>query len=516
LTDATDPLDILVDDLLRFRHDPLGWVLWAFPWGEAGTELEKETGPDTWQREHLDYIGRCLRGEEPGYTPGTPIRTLTVSGHGVGKSCDVAWLVLWAETTAEDTKGVVTANTALQLKTKTWAELAKWYNLLDPLLRQQFEKTATALYSNDEGHDQTWRIEAIPNSPENPAAFAGAHNAGKRLLIIFDEASEIDQAIWETIEGATTDADTEIVFCVYGNPTAPIGRFRECAEGRFRHQWKIWHIDNRTVKRTNKVVLQEMIDTYGLDSDFVRVRVLGQFPRVGAVQLIPSDVVSAARTRIPVHVPSQPLVLGVDCARYGDDASVLAPRRGLDAKTIPWEKYRGLSSMQLVAKILEFNNKYGPDAIMVDDGNIGAAVIDRLMELNVRNVFPVSFGGEGVHQMDYGNEPIIVANTRARIWCSVRRWLYMGGCLPDDPEIETDLTGVQYGYGPGESILLEKKEHMKARGLASPDNGDALACTFTYPVAPRAWSNPNIPGSGSQGPRPVVEVGDYDLYADLR
>lgn len=516
MSEATEPLDILVDDLLRFRHDPLGWVLWAFPWGEPGTELEKETGPDVWQREHLDYIGRCLRGEEPDHAPDQPVQTLVVSGHGVGKSCDVAWIVLWAETTAPDTKGVITANTALQLKTKTWAELAKWYNLLDPLLQQQFDKTATALYSRDAGHDQTWRAEAIPNSPENPAAFAGAHNAGKRLLIIMDEASEIADAIWETCEGALTDADTEIVFCVYGNPTAPTGRFKECAVGRFRHRWKVWHIDNRTVKRTNKAVLQEMVDTYGEDSDFVRVRVLGKFPRIGAVQLIASDVVAAARKRTPVYDAHSPLILGVDCARYGDDRTVFAPRRGLDAKTIPWGKYRGLNTMQIVAKIVEFHATYGFDAVMIDDGYIGAAVIDRLMEMNIRNVYPVSFGGGG-GLIQYGTLQMKVANVRAEIWVKSREWLYRGGAIPDEEDIEVDATGTQYSFNGQDELLLEKKEHMKeVRKLASPDTWDAFACTFAYQIAPRAAAQVGLPGAGMQGPAGMIESGDYDLYADLR
>lgn len=510
-SEPTDPLDILVDDLLRFRHDPLGFVLWAFPWGEPGTALEFETGPDTWQREHLEYIRQRLEED-----PHQPIQTLVVSGHGVGKSCDVAWLVIWATATAEDTKGVITANTALQLKTKTWAELAKWFNLLDPLLQEQFIKTATALYSADPKHEQTWRAEAIPNSPENPAAFAGAHNAGKRLLIIMDEASEIADSIWETVEGALTDADTEIIYCVYGNPTAPIGRFRECAEGRFRGQWKSWHIDNRTVKRTNKVKLQELVDAYGEDSDWVRVRVRGMFPRVGAVQLIPSDVVEQARKRVPVVVHSQPLILGVDVARYGDDQSVLAPRRGLDAKTIPWRRYRGLSTMQLVTKIVEMHAEFGFDAIMVDDGNMGAGVVDRLMEMNIKGVYPVSFGGGG-GLIEYRGQTMKVANKRAEIWCKYREWLYMGGCVPDEDEIEVDSCGTQYSYNGRDEIQLEKKEHMKERGLASPDNGDAIGCSFAYHIEPRPWSHDALPGSGSVGPRDALQgVSDYDMFAELR
>lgn len=507
---ATDPLDILIDDLIRFRHDPLGFVLWAFPWGEPGTDLEHETGPDQWQREHLEYIGKRLRED-----PFIPILTLVVSGHGIGKSCDVAWLILWATMTAEDTKAVITANTGSQLKTKTWAELAKWFNYLDPLLQDQFEKTATALYAKEEARHQTWRAEAQTNSPENPAAFAGAHNAGKRLLMVMDEASEIHPIIWETCEGALTDADTEIIFAVYGNPTDPTGRFKECAEGRFRHRWKVWNIDSRQVKRTNKAVLQEMIDTYGEDSDFVRVRVKGQFPRVGAVQLIPSDIVGAARQRKPEHVPSLPLILGVDVARFGDDQSVLAPRRGLDAKTIPWRRYRGQDTMALVTAIVAMHREYGFDAIMIDDGNFGASVIDRLLQLNMRNVYPVTFSGQG-STVSYGSQLIKVANKRAEIWCKMRQWLYMGGCLPDEMDIEIDLTGVQYGYR-ADDIQLEKKEDMKKRGLASPDNGDALACTFAHHVEPRVLLTPGIGGEHMQGPLDeVLAVPEYDPYAELR
>jgi hypothetical protein len=57
------------------------------------------------------------------------IQIAVASGHGIGKSALVSWLLLWSMTTFEDTKGVVTANTEVQLRTKTWAELSKWYRL---------------------------------------------------------------------------------------------------------------------------------------------------------------------------------------------------------------------------------------------------------------------------------------------------------------------------------------------------------------------------------------------------
>lgn len=506
-----EQLDLLADALVAYRNDPWGWVLWAFPWGEPGSPLENDY-PEDWQRDQLCAIRDALQADPDNAT----VRELTLSGHGIGKSAEVSWLALWSTTTYPEAKGVITANTDTQLRTKTWAEVSKWFHLMDPLLQAQFELTATAVYSRSSNREKTWRADAIPNSPTNPAAFAGAHNAGKRMLLILDEGSEIDEVIYETMEGATTDANTQIIFMVYGNPTNPVGAFKERAEGRFRHMWKVRRVDSRSVRRTDKKTLQTLVDTYGEDSDVVRVRIKGEFPRVGAIQLIPSDVVSHARQRKPVHVPSQPLILGVDVARYGDDASVLAPRRGLDAKTIPWRRFRGIDTMSLVTEIVRFHQEVGFDAIMVDDGNMGAGVIDRLLQMNIRNVYPVSFGGAG-GQIDYNGMVIKVANKRAEIWVKMRHSLYSGLAIPDESDIEIDLTGTQYSYNGKDEILLEKKEHMKERGLASPDNADALACTYAYHIEPRAWSNPALPGSGSQGPRHGVQVGDdYDMFAELR
>jgi hypothetical protein len=504
----------LADWLIDCRDDPLKFVTEGFGWGEPGSGLENETGPDQWQVEQLSRIRDILKADPINGR----VRELTLSGHGIGKSAEVSWLTLWNEMTFIDAKAIITANTDTQLRTKTWAEVSKWFHMLHPLLQAQWELTATALYSRSTTRDKTWRADAIPNSKTNPAAFAGAHNAGKQLLLILDEGSEIDEVIYETMEGATTDANTRIIFMVYGNPTSPVGAFKERAEGRFRHMWQVNRVDSRSVKRTDKAVLQTLIDTYGEDSDVVRVRIKGQFPRVGAVQLIASDVVAHARRRPALYIPSDPLILGVDVARYGDDESVLAPRRGLDARTIPWRRYRGVSTMELVTAIMQFHKEVGFDAIMVDTGGVGAGVYDRLSQLNLRNLWPVEFGSRAADNgiIDYNGTQIRVANKRAEIWCKLRMSLYAGLAIPDEGVIETDLTGVQYGYDGKDAIQLEKKEHMKERGLASPDNGDALACTYAFHVEPRPWSIPDLPGSGSQGPRDAVGADDYDMFADLR
>ncbi|WP_368667183.1 hypothetical protein, partial [Anoxybacillus sp. MB8] len=123
------------------------------------------------------------------------IRQAVGSGHGIGKSALVAMLIKWAFDTFEDARGVVTANTDNQLRTKTWAELSKWHGI--SLTKDWATLTATALISNAPGHDKTWRIDAVPWSQNNTEAFAGLHNEGRRILLVFDEASAIADKVWE-------------------------------------------------------------------------------------------------------------------------------------------------------------------------------------------------------------------------------------------------------------------------------------------------------------------------------
>lgn len=471
----------VLNDLGQFSHDPLGFVLWAFPWGVEGTPLAKESGPDEWQRQQLQDIGRRLKGN-----PFEVIQDATASGHGIGKSAEVSWIILWAIMTFPDTRGVVTANTDTQLKTKTWPELAKWYALLNfQCLRDMFVWEATSIHSTEPGHDRTWRIDAIPWSAQNTEAFAGLHNAGKRIVYLFDEASAIIDPIWDVASGGLTDAMTEILWLAYGNPTRNTGRFREAVAGKWRHQWTSRQIDSRKVKRTNKALLESWVETYGEDSDFVRVRVKGQFPRAGTLQLIGSDLAQGARTRQVEVLPTDPVIFGVDVARFGDDHSTLAIRCGRDARSRAWKRWYQIDTMTLAGEIATEANRQRPDAIFVDVGGIGAGVVDRLRQLGFTNVFEVNFGGSGREVDVATNMRVKTANKRAEIWCALKAWLPQGA-IPDEQSIEDDLCGPEYGYAADQvSIQLESKKDMKRRGLASPDDADALACTFAEPVMPR-------------------------------
>ena len=279
----------LVDLVARYSLDPLGYSKICFPWGKG--ELAGSDGPRTWQADILDTIGRHLRNP---ITRFTPLQIAIASGHSIGKSSLISMICEWALSTCVDTKIIVTANTATQLGTKTWPELSKWFRIA--VNSHWFNVTATSISSVMEDHVRTWRADAITWNENNTEAFAGLHNQGRRILVVFDESSSISDKIWEVAEGALVDENTEIIWLAFGNPTRNIGRFRECF-GSLAHRWVNKQIDSRTVEGTNKKQIDAQIEDYGEDSDFVRVRVKGEFPRAGTMQFIRSDYVDAARKR---------------------------------------------------------------------------------------------------------------------------------------------------------------------------------------------------------------------------
>jgi hypothetical protein len=493
-----NPFLDLAQDIASFTHDPLGHALYAYPWGKG--VLEGVDGPRIWQRAVLNLIGEHLQSDRRFQ----PLRIARASGHGIGKSALISMIIKWALDTCEDTRVVMTANTEAQILTKTVPEVTKWANLA--ITSDWFKPTATALISTVKGHDKAWRADAVTWSINNTEAFAGLHNQGKRIVIIYDEASGIADKVWEVTQGALTDENTEIIWIVFGNPTLNTGRFRECF-GRYRHLWAHDQIDSRTVEGTNKAYLDELVETYGEDSDIVKVRVRGMFPSASSLQFISSELAAAARLRDNIGLGSDPVIFGVDCARFGDDHSTLAIRCGRDAKSRPWKRWFGADTMQVAGDVALQAGIWKPDAIFVDAGAMGPGVIDRLRQLGIENVFEVYFGGKGRETDWTAGVRIRTANKRAEMWASMRAWLALGS-IPDEQAIEDDLIGVEYSYNGDQAIQLEKKEHMKARGLASPDDADALACTFAEPVQPR-----EVPGY--LNPANYGKTGDHDRYAEL-
>jgi hypothetical protein len=451
--------------------DPYKFVMAAFPWGEKGSELQDQTGPRTWQKEVLLQIGERLKA---GASPEDAIKIAVASGHGIGKSALVAWLVLWAMSTRENTRGVVTANTKDQLTTKTWPEVSKWFRML--ICESWFTMTATTITAKDQRYEKTWRIDAVTWSLENLEAFAGLHNEGSRLMLIMDEASNIADPVWEVAEGAMTDENTEIMWIVFGNPTRTDGRFRECFR-KYQHRWWTRNVDSRTVEGTNKRQIQQWVDDFGEDSDFLKVRVRGIFPDKGEDQFISSDLAIAACAKPGGdYLPHEPFIMGVDVARYGKDWSVVWMRRGADAKTWPRRRFRELSLMELADSVASIIDFYKPDCVCIDETGVGGGVVDRLRQLG-HPITAVNFSSKPPSLVD----GMAVANMRAYLWARGREWLRRGGSIPDEEDLRSQLISTGYGYNIRNEILLTPKDDLDV----SPDDIDALWTTFAIDPGPR-------------------------------
>lgn len=473
VTDAlADPGSLAAQVLAECVHDPLRFVMSMYPWGVPGTPLESHAGPRPWQRELLEAIGEHLQSPATRFTP---FRDSVASGHGIGKSAMMAWLSQWGITTMLDARGRITANTEAQLRTITWPEMRKWYGLL--AVREFFRVDGTVFRARDKDHELTWRLDATPWSEHRPDAFHGLHNQGRRILVLFDEASGIADIIWEVIEGALTDENTEILWLAFGNPTNPKGRFYQ-THTTHRHRWRHQQIDSRTVDGTNKQQFEEWIQDYGIDSDFVRVRVLGQFPRSGSNQLIPTESVLAAQKRDVSPRITDPLIFGLDVARFGDDQSVLMTRKGCAAGAHGVFKWRGLDNVELAREVKRIWKELHPHYCFIDGGGPGGGVVDILRH-----------DGYDVREIHFGGKPQNpdFANKRAEMWWDMRTWLTDVGCIPwNDSDLFAELTNQTYHYreNANNDLILTPKDVMKREGLPSPDTADALALTFAEAVAP--------------------------------
>lgn len=500
--------DELLTWLASVKGDPYAFTMGAYPWGEAGTVLEKFDGPDQWSIDLFELIRSGL------LNPAEAIQIATASGHGIGKSATVSWIIIWAFTTFPDCRGVITANTETQLKTKTWAEVGKWYNLCF-FTRDHFTLTATALFSKDPDRERTWRIDMIPWSEKNPAAFAGLHNQGKRILLIFDEASEISDVIWETAEGALTDDDTEIMWLVFGNPTRNSGRFRECFDsGRHAEFWQSRQIDSRTVRVTNKSRFDKWIKAYGEDSDFVRVRVLGQFPRVGEMEFFSAaDIDGAMSPDREVFVDAfTPLALGVDVARFGSNNSIIFPRKGRDARSIARKVFNGINTVELANQVHSCYVEWRPDGIFVDGGGVGGGVVDNIRNQRLHCI-EVQFGGkDDITGVVFDNAGERYANKRAAMYGALRAWLKTG-IIPFDETLRTAMLAIRYTFNKKDEIqLVSKEDLMEDNPGLMLDDLDALCLTFGGPLAKNPYA-----GSEFGWLRKLDEAEhEYDPYSQER
>lgn len=491
VSDSSDTEAILADAMGKFFDDPLGFVIFSFEWDKDPAlqvvklqppwdmMYDSVYGPDVWACELLERIGAQVRAHAfNGIDAVDAIREAIASGHGIGKSAFVAWLVMWIMSTRPHCKGTVTATTAKQLSTKTWAEIAKWCKRC---ITGHWFNVVSSMGTMRMSHKQnaeSWFCSGQTCEEKNSESFAGQHAANSTSFYIFDEGSGVPDKIDEVSEGGMTDG--EPMKFAFGNPTRNTGWFADCFK-RMAHRWGHSQIDSRSVQITNKKMLQQWVDDYGIDSDFCKVRIRGMFPAMSARQFISVTDVDAAfgRPLRPEQYQWAPKILTCDPAWEGDDMLEIGLRQGLKfqiLRTIP----KNDNDLQVAGIIAQIEDSEDVDAVFIDAG-YGTGIVSAGRSLG-RNWQLVWFAGES---SDPG-----CFNNRARMWKDARDWIKAGGSIPGADikgghELYNDLIGPETVGRMDGKIQLEAKKDMKARGLPSPGKADALAISFAFPVAVR-------------------------------
>lgn len=453
-----------LDAWMRSQRDP-----YTFATGVMGFLPAGAPNPDG-RRQLEQWQDDFLRGFYTG-PDGKPVddpRHSVRAGHGVGKGVVLAILALWFPLTHFDSKCVLTANSQDQLRDNNWPEIRKWHQALPPELRDQIQIDEERLY-----------VKAAPEmafvvrrtaSASNPEALQGIH--AKHVLYLVDEASGIMDVIFEVAQGSMSTKGA--MACLFSNPTRNSGFFYD-THNKLRHRWRTWRVNCEDVPRARGHI-QDVIDAYGKDSNKYRVRVLGEFPTADDDVVIPLAWLESARKR-DVETSDVLPAWGLDVARFGEDSSALAKRKG-NRLLEPVKEWHNLDTMQLAGRVFnewrDTPDALKPVAIFVDVIGLGAGVVDRLKEMELPVV--------GVNVAESASADERFMRQRDELWWKGREWFGARDCvIPDDEALIGELTGPTYDYSSNGKIVVESKKDMKKRGIPSPNKADAFLLTFAMP-----------------------------------
>jgi phage terminase large subunit len=439
--------------IAKLAMDPV-----AFVRGIIGIEPEK------WQREALEAV----RDND---------RVAIRSGHGIGKTAFLSWLILWWLTTRTPARIACTANTASQLSDILWAEVQKWYRRLPEGFQSVLDVKSDRI--DVVGADNF--AVARTARRENPEALQGFHSPN--MLFLIDEASGVDDLIFEVGEGAMSTEGAKTVMT--GNPTRTSGYFYD-AFNKVKDRWYTMKVASSDSSQVGKNFIEDMKAKYGEESNIFRVRVLGEWPEADDDVVIPMYLLQSATEREQTPAETVPVVWGLDVARFGSDRTALCKRKG-NVVTEPVKTWRNKDLMELCGIIL---NEYEttrwsdrPAEILVDSIGIGAGVVDRLQELDLP--------ARGINVAESSAMRDKYSRLRDELWFSAKEWFEEKDCMiPDQEELISDLCKPRFKFTSNGKLKVESKDEMRKRGMNSPDLADAFCLTFA--------SNASVAKSGSR------------------
>lgn len=458
----------LAKRIVAVKDDPVEWV-------------RRVLGQDPWSSQQV--ILRAIRDHR---------RVAVKSCHGAGKSTVAAWAVLWFLFCHRNSTVVTTAPTGRQVDEILWREIRAAYTASKyPLGGRMPPKAST--------------IEVGPNwfalgySTDKGDKFQGFH--APHILVVLDEASGVEPAIFDAMEGLTTGANVRVL--LIGNPTNPSGHFARAFRpdsGYFTMSMPAFATPNFTGESERPYLVtpewvEERRKDWGEDDPNWTARVLAEFPGQDEHQLIALHQVMAARTRDVDE--DEASIIAADVARFGVDRTVIVHRKGLRTEFVSVTTKEPITetAARVIAAMLAVDAKYA----VIDDDGVGGGVTDVLRAKGIR-VFPFRNGSKS-------RTPKRFANRRAEGYWGLRERFQQGLiAIPDDEKLTGELTALRYGFTNVDQIKVESKDEMRKRGLRSPDLADAVMMAYAH-HDPALIFEPDAPTD-------VLEADYTDILAD--
>jgi len=423
--------------------------------------------PDLWQEDVLENFPTRERLAMP-------------CSKGPGKTAVLAWLGWNFLLTRDQPKCAATSISGDNLRDNFWTEMSKWYQKA-PLLQQIFTVNKERIFSNE--FEDTWWMAARTYSvnadrSRQADTLAGLH--ADYILFLVDESGSMTDAIMVAADAALSSCKEGHIVQA-GNTTQTAGPLYRAV----LNENGLWYVvrisgdpdDPKRSPRIRKEWAEQFIkENGGRDNDYVRVNVLGLFPRTGFNALIGTDELREASRRIynEFHIGRVPRILGIDVARQGTASSAIARREGI--QLYPIRTWRGLTGVDGASITNREWSDWNADACFIDaTGGFGSSWIDQLHLLGRSPI--------GVHFNNKASQADRYTNKRSEMYFDFVNWIKTGGAIPDDPELFEDLSNTTFSTAKG-ILALEPKETVQAKQNGrSPDKGDAGALTFAEPVS---------------------------------
>lgn len=450
--------------------------------------------PEFWVEEVLDCKLWGMQKEILRAVVESP-RVVVRSAEATGKSFTAACAVLYFLYNFQPATVITTAPSFRQVQSILWREIAQRFGMARIKLDGKLTDVKLDIEENQ---------FAIGLSTDMPERFQGFHN--QNILVIGDEASGLGEAVYRAIENPLATGNAHLL--LIGNPTQPMGPFRDCFSSTLYRKFHISAFDTPNFtkfgvtiedirkgtwkEKTEKHIMPcpylvepakvaERFKEWGENSFMFQVFVMGEFPEAGVNNVFRlSDIEAAMEREVK---PEGDLVAGLDIARYGDDQTVYGTKQG--NHYYPMVSWSHAELTHTAGRVLRQVEKDKPKVLNVDVVGVGAGVVDMLKHEVKCQLTEFNAGARAIDKERFGNR-------RAELYFRLQRQLEEGEIqLPRDERLKAQLADIRYRFDQKGKLWIESKEEARSRGSRSPDEADTVIALLDI-SAKRLYSHPTV------------------------